>query len=284
MLRPCSKDEFGQYVDFAYGLATDLTKSGYPTYCDEIKTKAGFIERSLKAFDRETEEMLLFVQEGEVQGLIHYFWLPEDRYLETIGFNVGRATEQALSEFLAYLAERFKGYEVYMGFPAENRAAVEYLAGQGFACITDNYNNTAFLDRLDLVPEDGVIPIGRENFESFRTLHRQTEDDMYFTSDRILADLDNWSVFVREEDGEALGAVYFTKLDDGWYEIYGTDIDAGAYDPQLFKELLNAALFYAKRENGRAMTFFCEKEYEKTAIECGFRCVGNYLCYKTRLG
>ena len=31
------------------------------------------------------------------------------------------------------------------------------------------------------------------------------------------------------------------------------------------------------------MTFFCNKEYEKTTLECGFVCVGNYLCYKTHI-
>ena len=38
MLRLCSKEEFDQYVDFAYDLALDVTKSGYPTYCDGVKT------------------------------------------------------------------------------------------------------------------------------------------------------------------------------------------------------------------------------------------------------
>ncbi|MBQ1877742.1 MAG: hypothetical protein II161_02905, partial [Erysipelotrichaceae bacterium] len=80
MLRLCSKEEFDKYVDFAYDLALDVTKSGYPTYCDGVKTKEMFIERSLKAFDRETEQMLLFELEGEVQGLIHYYWIPDDLY------------------------------------------------------------------------------------------------------------------------------------------------------------------------------------------------------------
>ncbi len=45
MLRLCEKDEFDQYIDLAYELALDLTRSGYPTYCDGIKTKKMFVER-----------------------------------------------------------------------------------------------------------------------------------------------------------------------------------------------------------------------------------------------
>lgn len=283
MLCLCSKNEFDKYADFIYELATDLTRSGYPTYCDGIKTKVKFVERSLKAFERDTEHMLLFEYEGEVQGMIHYFWIPEDHYLQTICFNISKATEQAISEFLAYIGERFEGYDVFLRFPAENHSAVNFLAGQGFECIENDYNNTAFLDKLDKMRENsGLIRIEKGNYEKFESLHRQTEG--YWNSERILADLDNWIILVKEKDGEPQGAVYYSAVDDGWFEIYGIDVDQDAYDPVLFKELLNAALIDAKRRNGRFMTFFCDEEYEKAATECGFVCIGNNLCYKTHLG
>lgn len=284
MLRSCSKNEFDQYTDFIYELATDLTKSGYPTYCDGIKTKVKFVERSLKAFERDTEHMLLFVYEGEVQGMIHYFWIPEDHYLQTICFNISKAMEQALSEFLAYVGERFKGYDVFLRFPAENKSAVNFLAEQGFECIENDYNNTAFLDKLDGIPENSdLVRIEKGNYEKFESLHSQTEG--YWNSERILADLDNWIILVKEKDGEPQGAVYYRALAlvDGWFEIYGIDMDHEDHDPELFKELLNAALLDAKRRNGRFMTFFCDEEYEKATMECGFMCVGNNLCYEAHL-
>lgn len=284
MLRSCSKNEFDQYTDFIYELATDLTKSGYPTYCDGIKTKVKFVERSLKAFERDTEHMLLFVYEGEVQGMIHYFWIPEDHYLQTICFNISKAMEQALSEFLAYVGERFKGYDVFLRFPAENKSAVSFLAEQGFECIENDYNNTVFLDKLDEIPENSdLVRIEKGNYEKFESLHSQTEG--YWNSERILADLDNWIILVKEKDGEPQGAVYYRALAlvDGWFEIYGIDMDHEDHDPELFKELLNAALLDAKRRNGRFMTFFCDEEYEKATMECGFMCVGNNLCYEAHL-
>lgn len=36
MLTTCTKDDFFKYSDFAYELASDLTKSSYPTYCDGL--------------------------------------------------------------------------------------------------------------------------------------------------------------------------------------------------------------------------------------------------------
>ena len=135
MLLDCSKKEFEKYMDFAYELALDLSKSGYPTYRDGIKTKQMFVERLLKTFERNDEQMLLFVHDGAVQGLIHYYWITDDRYLQTDAFCIHEAAEQALSEFISFITERFKGYNAYLGFPAENQKAVDYLSGCGFECI-----------------------------------------------------------------------------------------------------------------------------------------------------
>lgn len=59
MLRPCSESEFEKYTAFAYELTSDPTKSGYPTYCDKIKTKEMFIARPHEAFYRKMEQMPL---------------------------------------------------------------------------------------------------------------------------------------------------------------------------------------------------------------------------------
>lgn len=285
MLRICSEEEFLRYADFAWELALDLTRSGYHTYCDRIKTKEDFMERRLKAFERETEEMLLFEAEGKVQGMIHYFWIPEDHYLQTICFNINTAAEQALSEFMAWIRGRFQGYEVYMGFPAENLAAVTWLDGQSFECIEDDYNNTAFPDQYRAAEEsNGIVRVCRENFSLFRALHEPVEGDMYWNSERILEHLDQWIILVKEDAGEPLGSVFFKEIKDGWYEIFGMDLPCGEYHPELVKELLNAALADLKRRGSRAVTFFCEKEYGETVKECGFLCIGNYRCFRTLLG
>ena len=284
MLRTCTKDDFLKYSDFAYELATDLTKSSYPTYCDGIKTKAMFVERSLKAFERDTEDMFLFEHEGKEQGVIHYSWIPEDNYLSINSFNINEATEVALTEFLEYVGEKFKGYDIFMGFPAENKVAVETLSAKGFELVGDDYNNTAYLDKHDDFPiSDKIIAIDKDNFESFRKLHDQIEGDMYWNSERMFEALENWRIFVREEAGEPQGAVYYTTAKGDWYEIFGIDINKGGYDSYLFKELINAALADAKNRGGRVMTFFCDEEGEEDAKECGFECVGKYLCFESHL-
>ena len=171
-----------------------------------------------------------------------------------------------------------------MGFRADNHAAVSFLAGQGFECIEDDYNNTSLLDHLERFPEnESIVRIQKDNYKLFEMLHSQTDDDMYWNCKRIYDDLDNWVVFIKEKDGKPQGAIYYVDAVNGWFEIFGIDIDQGIYDAEVFKELLQAALSDAKRRKGNVMTFFCDEEYEKVAKECGLECIGNYLCYKTHL-
>ena len=121
MLRSCTEQEFKQYADFVYELALDPSRSSYPTYTDGIKTKEMFLERAQSAFSKATEEILLFEYEETVEGWIHYYFIPEDHYLSAVTFNIQTHMKQALQEFLEFVQIRFKGYELYLGFPTDNK-------------------------------------------------------------------------------------------------------------------------------------------------------------------
>ena len=284
MLNSCTEQEFRKYVDRVYEIALDQSRSGYPTYSDGIKTKEMFIERAGKAFQRDTEEILLFEYESKVEGWIHYYRLPEDNYLQTVSFNIAVHTEQALEEFLTYVGERFKGDDVFLGFSTKNIKAINYLAAHGFERIEESWNNTLYFDRYRKVPEGcGIVRIDKENYAAFRELHSEVEGDMYWNSDRIYEDIEHWMIFVKIEDGQTLGCVYYMLDDDGWFEIYGLDMKGGRFDPKLFRELMGKALNAAEEINGKYMTMFCEAEEQPYIGEFGFECVGGYVCYKKEL-
>lgn len=284
MLRNCTKTEFDLYVDFAYELATNIEKSAYPTYCDGLKTKEMFMERLSKAFERDTEEVLLFEIDGKIEGLIHYQWLPKDNYVATCSFNINTATGQALSEFIAYVREKCKGYDLYLGFPADNKVAIQYFEKQAFECIEDDYNNIAFMDKISVPSADKKLTrINKDNYHLFKILHDQIEGDMYWNSERIFEDLDHWVIYVEQNNDSPQGAIYYMDETDGWLEIFGVDMDGGVIHQDIFRDLLIAALSDAKNKGGRVMTFFCDEDGEQTALECGFTCVGRYLCYKLHL-
>lgn len=284
MLRVCTAQEYEAYLDWAYALAMNPAQSGYPAYYDGIKTKEMFVERAQMAFSRDTEELLLFEYEGRVEGWLHYYWLPEDRYLSTVSFNIADHTAEALREFLDWTSARFAGYDLFLGYGKENAAAIEFLSAQGFERIEEDVNTTCLLTECEPGHAgDDVVRVDREGYEAFRRLHAEQQREMYWNCDRIYADLDNWIIFAKLRDGETLGAAYYMIDDDGWFEIYGIDMKDGAFDPALLEELLQASLSEAKRIGGRYMTYFCENEEWNVAGRLGFERVGEYVCYKKRI-
>ena len=132
MLRPLKQSEFEMYVHFAYDLALDLRKSSYLTYCDGIKTKTDFIEQARRAFDRKNEEILLFEYDRVVEGWIHYYAMPEDRYVSFFIFNIRTHADVAVDEVIEYLARRYHGCRLYFEVSDENEAVITHLTALRF--------------------------------------------------------------------------------------------------------------------------------------------------------
>ena len=281
MLIPLKGEEFDKYIDFAYALALDPARSGYPTYADGIKTRGDFVERAQKAFERDNEDILLYEREGKIAGWIHYYYLAEDKYLDTCSFCVAEGMGDAIREFTAFARERFPGSELYMKFPGENTQAEEALEAGGFACIERDFNDVFELDRYEPRQQDpDVAPVTGENFGLFRTLHAPHED-MYWNSDRLLADMDEWRLLLYMPGGVPAGALQARK-DSEMGEIFGLFFP-GEYDAGAYRALVTAALNGAKADGAGSMVFFNDAETQAGALALGFRCVGPYMCYRLAL-
>lgn len=283
MLHILLEGEFDKYIDFAWELAQDQTRSGYPTYTDGIKTKQDFVRREKEAFTREGEAIFLFEQDGQAEGWIHYCALPQDNYLELCACNIRQGTRTALREFLAYTSEHFPGYELHLGFPKCNLEAVSFLRENGFTCIEESFNDVLFLDTYKPLPElPQIVPVTRENFSIFQALHDHNQDQMYWNSDRLLGALDNWKIYLYEKSGSPSGAIYYMD-EKVMLEIFGVDFPDGIYYNEVFKALLTKALNEGKRAGAKYFCFFTDQDSHPASLELGFRPVGEYVCYWKRI-
>lgn len=281
MLTNLKESEFEKYAPLAWSLAQDLRTSGYPTYMDGIKTREEFFDRSRCAFTRENEEILLYLQDGRVLGWIHYSRLPEDRYLQTCSFCIAQGMGDAIKEFIAFAKGRFPGNTLYLGFPRENTEAVAALTRGGYERIEECFNDVMDLSGYDPTPDcPDIVPVTRANYGPFRALHDRNTD-MYWSSERLLADIDDWAIYLYERGDAVAGAVYFRR-DPDLSEIFGVDFP-GEYDPEAYRLLVTAALNEAKRDRVRFMCFFNGSAEQPDALSLGFRCVSGYVCYKIGL-
>lgn len=284
MLKTLTESEFNDYIDFAYTLALNPSKSGYHTYTDGIKTKSDFINSAKKALTSKESDILLFIYNGKVEGWIQYYFLPKDNYLSTNAFCINSHTEAALKEFISFAEKEFKGYDLYLGFPSDNTEAVSFLSASGFSCIEKDNNNSFFFDSyIPISQNNSVRKITKDGFEDFRQLHSAAiDEEMYWTSDRIYEKLERWNIFGFYENNSLLGAVYF--IDNIlMLEIFGFDFSGNEFNEKIYKELLISVLNEGKKIGAKYMTYFCEKECQPIVSELGFKYVGEYVCYLKKL-
>lgn len=278
MLTKATIEDIKEYGEFAYTLALNHAKSCYPTYGDGIKTKDDFLGAAERAVSKETSDVLLFSIDGNVEGWISYYWIPEDAYLQLNGFNINRGAEQALTELVDMIETRFAGYTAYFGYLGDNRDAINFLAEHGFKCIEQDWNHSFFFDGY--TPK-GYSPrvekISRQNFDKFRAVYH-ADPETYWNTDRIFKTIDDWTIFVYNQADTPI-AIVFLAGDNGYFEIYGTEFANGVFQENVFRELLTASLDECKRLGAKYMTYFCGEEEKHILSELGFKRVGQYVLY-----
>lgn len=275
MLRRPTEEAVKKDMALAYKLTLDPSRSGYPVYTDGIKTRADFEGAVWKGFSEGNQELLLFEKNGMASGWIQFFFIPEEKYLQTVMFSISEDTQAALEEFTAYCAEKYPGYTLYLGFPGENRQALAWLEGHNWEQAEKCWNNVLRLENYEIQQEVGDIrPVSKENFADFRCLHSWYEADMYWNSERLYQALDQWDIWLYYENDSPVGAVYYQNG-----EIMGVDFREGIFRETVFHSLLVKVMNHCKKQGTGHIVFFHEGAGQATVLDAGFTCVGEYVLY-----
>jgi len=275
MLTPITEAEFDRYAPWAYNLAMTAEHSSYPTYRDGIKTREEFMARS----KRDDEEVLLFRHEGEVRGWIQWYAIAEENYAMTVSFLVENHAEAAAAEFAEHVAALYPGVTLDIGMDAENAQVCLALEKCGFTLLESSVNHTIFFDRdLPQHPSANVSLMTAADEADFRRLHNHT--DMYWNADRILADGPHWKVYLYRRDHRPEGALCCRIMDD-WPEVFSIDWEGGAFQPEIYRDLMAVCLRDVKDAGCAHMTYFEEEEQALPILAAlGFTRVGHYLGYR----
>lgn len=277
MLIALTKKDFTKYVDWAYELALDISRSAYPTYTDGIKTKQDFTNIALKSFSDPNREILLFEHGGQTLGWIDYYTIPQDKYIALEAFNTEKYAPLALKEFETYCKNKFCGYTLYLGFPSENKEAVYYFKDNGYTLLETSYPNIFhFGGFTPLKCNEKIIEINADSYFLFEELHKNVDGDMYWNTQKILENLSNWHIFYYS-DGKIQGAIYFTggKI----MEIFGVDFLPDSYSAVVFEKLLAKCMNACFSLGADHLYYFCEKHECEILLKLGFKSLGEYNLY-----
>lgn len=274
MLVKATKEDIAQYMDFAYTLAMDQTKSGYPLWSDGVSTKEEFVERVWRSYESEDRDILLFLVDGAIEGWIQFFYIVEDRYLQTNGFLINSHTEQALTEFLEYAHAHFPGYDLYLGFPKRNIDAISALQKENCRLIQECYHDIYVFDGSAIqVETDGIVRVTESNFSEFREIY-QTDPETYWNAERISLTLNEWSIYMLYREDTVAGYVCARNGD-----LVSLGYRDNVFDKSAYKALVTVMLRDVQAAGYKHLIFFNDEESQSAALELGFICVSKYVLY-----
>ena len=131
---------------------------------------------------------------------------------------------------------------------------------------------------IDIPTKSKAIPVTIENFAAFAACHDAANPEMYWNSEKLLADFDSWDIFVIERHGQIAG---YALLRDGW-ELYSAS--ANSMDDKI--ALMSAAAkknFAAKTDD---LMFWADRDdftERGAAMHMGFRREGYHIAYRVRI-
>lgn len=275
MLVKLKQIDFESFIDKAYEMAIVPEYTSYPIYYDGIKTRENYIERSKKSFERENEEILLFFYDNKFCGWIHYFYIIEDNYLQTISMSACNNIEYMLKEFLEYINNIFPKISIYFGFPKENIKAIDFLLNNSFKIEEESWNMVKHIHNIDEKNiSESIVRINENNYDMFSNIHSKYDGEIYRDSKHILEDLHNWIVFVFLKEKIPIATIYCKKGNIA--EIFGCDF-VDDYNKEVHKKLILSTIFLSNIEVYRDIIYFCQGNEKIALDELGFSTVGKYI-------
>jgi len=175
------------------------------------------------------------------------------------------------------LAASYQGFTVDFCF-YDTISPEKFLLAKGAAildnCIIMRLSEKDFVD----MPTKEALQATKENFAAFVGYHDEENPNMYWNSERLLADFASWDIFTTSQDGEITG---YALMHGGW-DI--RCLAAAGLEGKI--ALLSAAAKKSFATQDKEVVFMAGRDdYVEigAATHLGFRHEGYYISYRVKL-
>lgn len=284
MIRRPADSELVDAAELVWNHCLSPRTASYP-----LPETHGRVEVSFRrAMERGGDTLLCsFDESGALCGVLSYFLLPGDRYLQSNAFCAG--SDEAAFELLSALIARHPGYAAHLGFSAENARMARLLTENGFAVTEKSADlrlaRAAFLP--DPAPAAAPVRITAETAAAYASLHDAAFPGSYWSMARIFSAPEQWISYLLLQDGAPRGWIDLTVFGSA-AEIFGLALDPGYDTPEAARTLLSSALstLYAEQPAVNGVVFFAGENDVfalAAAKSTGFTMFGRYRLYERTL-
>ena len=170
----------------------------------------GIIKELDRLFAKPDPRVLLMRDDsGTLQGVFNLLVIPEERYIETDWGFVN--SPSVYDDLIAYLHDTYHGYHLDAVVTKSNQTMFEAYRKNGLVYQEEQI----LMDLKEYTPKPvkaNIIRYSPEYEASYRAIH--DDEGLYWTAERMLKALDEYDVSIAVENGEAVGYIEMTTLDD----------------------------------------------------------------------
>lgn len=282
-IRPLERPDLGKVREILDLAIRDETHYSYPRF-EKISDIFRELEYSIEFMATET---LVAEENGEILGLITFFWDEDEKYIQTTFLVIKNKDIKVFEKLISHIKNDHEGLSINLGLShtcwlndedyfKENAQIIEH----SHVLEARNIN-----DKTEEI--EGVKILDKEDFPKYQAFHDKFAKDMYYNSKNLLRDFDRFRVFAKENQGEIIASILVKIYGENPCkgEIFGIFIDENEEKSKICNELLKAMVNSLLDEFGKisSLLYFVEvdKKIElETALANGFQKLDTYMLYK----
>lgn len=284
MLKEVSEEDIDTVINFAWELSQNPKTTSYPLY----KEKSEFKERLKESLIKENYKLLGYYENNKLVGVINFFFIKEEKYLQTTGIYIKSYYKEVMDELIEMLRREYSDYRALFGFTRENVNLNNYFIENDYDCIDsclDMRLNTSNFSKIK--DSDKIFIVKKEDFCEYTAFHNKYFSKSYWTSKRLENELGNWYIFIYKLNNKIEGSLFIKLCNDVSTEIFGIATSNLQQENEIKSALLSEGLerlFQDKTSIEETIFFIEDNESELNMVkEIGFNYYSSYRCYEVLL-
>ena len=282
-IRPLERPDLGKVRELLNLAIKDETHYSYPRF-EKISDIFRELEYSIEFMAIET---LVAAENGEILGLITYFWDEDEKYVQTTFLVIKNKDIKVFEKLISHIKNDHDGLSINLGLSHTCWLNDEDYFKENAQIIEHSHVLEAKNIRENKREREGLRVLSKEDFPKYQVFHDKFAKDMYYNSRNLLRDFDRFRVFAKENQGDIVASIlvkiYGKNPCKG--EIFGIFIDENEEKSKICNELLEAMANLLIDEFGKisSLLYFVEvdKKIElETALANSFQKLDTYMLYK----
>ena len=183
-----------EVLDFAWELSQNDLSASYP----RINSREDLKKELERVIRMDSHDLIAYYHNDILCGVCFYYWISEERYVQTIGFLIKGDYYKIADEFISYISRQLPGHELFIGVPFTNMDANEYFKHKNVKCIEDSIvTRICNLEPQTNTGYDFIEEINKNNFKEYALFHDRhaIPKEMYFNSNNLLKRIGRFRIF-----------------------------------------------------------------------------------------